>query len=163
MNGHHVLRQFRLLREALVAHFTQIGTDVKMVELHMSRQLPLRLTNFLTNRTSDLELFVHKQNMSSQSEFVLKSLAAINTQTRLGLVSFQMANQVFEALTTGWTRLHILRKHVLMDLSHVKVIALPRIKSLPTNLAHVGLDMTIHELDVNWIILLGAVESPHMA
>ena len=105
---------------------------------------------------------MNEQNMRFQSDFVLKSLTALHTETRLCLVGFQMTDQVFEALSTCWTGHHIFRQHVLMDLPHVEVKALPRVKGLATHLAHVGPHVTVHELDVNRLLSLGAVESPHV-
>ena len=77
-------------------------------------------------------------------------------------MSFQMTDQVFEALPTCWTSLHIIGQHVLMDLPHVEVKALPRVKCLTTHLAHVCPHVASHELDVNRIVSLRAVKSLHV-
>ena len=105
---------------------------------------------------------MNEQNMRFQSDFVLKSLAALHTETRLCLVGFQMTGKVFEALSTCWTGHHIFRQHVLMDLPHVEVKALPRVKGLATHLAHVGPHMAVHKLDVNRLLSLRAMESPQV-
>ena len=102
---------------------------------------------------------MNEQNVRFQSNFVLKSLAALHTETCLGLVGFQMTNQIFEALSTCWTSLHIFRQHVLMQLPHVEVKALSRVEGLAAHLTHVGPHVAVHELDVHRLVFLRAVKS----